>query len=409
MAIKSALLGLAGAGALIAAGTAPAAAGCAGVGNCDQGSVHSPAPWNSGFGPTTVHTGTPYDFMSSIRYQRAPHVEVTRIHGLGPVAGLKDTPRGNSGGCNAHATGYCYGHAGKPVSVELFNTPAPQPAPVFQPPVMQAPAVRAPVIQAPLFTPAPVPQERVVAVGRAAHPSEFIPRTYGSLDITPGIVHAPTSIVDRDPHRAQAALDRIAPGSVTPALSGVPIRHGVPYAAPYRLDPVPFAIPADRAPTGVVPGAYGQVNPSFGARPGASAPTVIPGPASLPSMPVPSFATPSVPVMQNSFVSAPAPQLPVLAGGASIPTGFPGAAGAPVPQADGTFASRVGADGTYWEQVSGVTALGNTVATSVICKRALPVQTVNPQVGVPFPVPVPVADNCAIPHDVRPYEARGRY
>ena len=379
MAIKSALLGVVGAGALSMAGVATAQAGCGGVGNCDTGSVHSQSFYGADYGPTTVRTGTPYDHMSSIRFQRAPHVQVTRIHGQGPVAGLSDAPRGNSGGCFAHATGYCYGHAGTPVDVELFQSQAP----VIQAPVVQAPVLTAPVVMAP-----PMPRERVVAVGRASDPSAFIPRTYGSLDITPGIVHAPTSIVDRDPQRAQAALDRIAPGSVTPALSGVPIRHGQPYAAPWRLDPVPFAIPADPAPTGVVPAA----------RP-------VPAPMMAPPMM-------AAPVMQGSFAPMPVMNAPVLAGG-SIPTGFPGAAGAPVPQADGTYASTVGADGTYWEKVSGPTAMGSTVATSVICKRKLPTQTVNPQVGVPYPVPVavpgPVVDSCDVPHALRPFEARGRY
>ena len=385
MAMKSALLGLAGAGALIAASTGSALAGCGGIGNCDPGGVvvgHATAP---DFGPATVMVGTPYDGNGSIRFQRAPHVEITRIHGLGPVPGLDDAPHGSSGGCNAHATGYCYGHKGTPVSVDLFG---PQ-APAFQP------MVQAPVVQAPLFT-APVQQERLVAVGKGYDPSKFAPRTYGSLAITPGIVHAPTSIVDRDPQRAQAVLDRVAPGSVTPALSGVPIRHGQPYAAPYRLDPVPFAIPADRAPTGVVPGGFRQALPS-GLPSGL--PSVLPGPASIPVMPAPGVV-PNAPVM--------APRMPVLAGG-SIPTGFPGAAGAPIPQADGTFASQVGADGTYWEKVSGVTTFGNTVATSVVCKRKLPTQVVNPQIGVPYPVPVPVHDGCDLPHHIRPFEAGRPY
>ena len=365
MAMKSALLGLAGAGALVVASAGLASAGCGGVGNCDTGSVHSTPFHAPDYGPSTVRSGTPYDYMSSIRFQRAPHVSVTRIHGQGPVPGLKDAPHGGVGGCFDHATGYCYANSSKPVSVELFGAPAP----AFQaPPVMARPVFAAPAL----------PRKRVVAVGKASPPSAFIPRQYGSTAITPGIVHAPTSIVDRDPGRAQAALDRIAPGSVTPALSGVPIRHGQPYAAPYRLDPVPFAVPADAAPRGVVPGAMP-----------AGIPAVPPGPRSIPIMPAPGFAAPAMP---------------------GLPTGL---AGAPVAQADGTYASRVGADGTYWEKVSGPTMLGSTVATSVICKRKLPTRTVTPQVGVPFPVPVPVpgpvVDACeGLPGHLHRYEG-GRY
>jgi len=52
-----------------------------------------------------------------------------------------------------------------------------------------------------------------------------------------------------------------------------------------------------------------------------------------------------------------------------------------------SFGPRVG----QWEKVSGPTAFGDTIATSVICKRKVPTRTVNPVVGVPVPVRVPVA------------------
>jgi len=75
-----------------------------------------------------------------------------------------------------------------------------------------------------------------------------------------------------------------------------------------------------------------------------------------------------------------------------------GQAGAPVLQHSGpmagSYGSSVGHDGTYWEKVSGPTSFGNTVATSVICKRKLPTQVVNPVIGVPTPVPVPVQQGC---------------
>ena len=383
MAIKSAIYGLLGATAFaaITAGTAQAGS-CGGVGNCDTGTVYTQSLYGADYGPTTVRGGTPYDRFSSINFQRAPHVEIMRIHGLSGPVGLDDAPHGNTGGCFGHAEGYCRGgHAAPaPLKVEMFGQPGL--------PVMPAPVLPAPVFAAPVAL-APLPTERVVAVGGGFDPSKFAPRTYGDLSITPGIVHAPTSIVDRDPGRAQAALDQIAPGSVTPALSGVPIRHGVPYAAPYRLDPVPNAVPADAPPAGVVPW-YNPGAPRIAASFGA-------------------------PVMSGSVVNVPAPGL-ALAGapmlGGTVPTGLPGAAGAPVLQADGTYASQVGVDGTYWEKVSGVTMFGDTVATSVICKRKLPTQTVNPVVGVPYPVPTPVpgpvVDVCDT-HPLKHYEGRARY
>ncbi len=56
----------------------------------------------------------------------------------------------------------------------------------------------------------------------------------------------------------------------------------------------------------------------------------------------------------------------------------------------------VASDGSYWEQVSGPTMFGNTLATKVVCKRQAPrpvlnaVRVVRPIVGVRYPVPVPV-------------------
>ncbi len=57
--------------------------------------------------------------------------------------------------------------------------------------------------------------------------------------------------------------------------------------------------------------------------------------------------------------------------------------------------SPVASDGTYWEQVSGPTLFGDTLATQVVCKRQAPVrqvQTVQVQRQVVRPIiPVPVA------------------
>lgn len=65
--------------------------------------------------------------------------------------------------------------------------------------------------------------------------------------------------------------------------------------------------------------------------------------------------------------------------------------GAPVQTGQGTYQSPVSGDGTYWEQTSGPTMIDGTMATKVLCKRALPRQVVNPVIGVPVPVPVTCA------------------
>ena len=57
--------------------------------------------------------------------------------------------------------------------------------------------------------------------------------------------------------------------------------------------------------------------------------------------------------------------------------------------------SSIDATGGYWEQVSGPTLFGDTLATQVVCRRQAPVQpvplrtqVVRPVIGVPTPVPV---------------------
>ena len=73
----------------------------------------------------------------------------------------------------------------------------------------------------------------------------------------------------------------------------------------------------------------------------------------------------------------------------SINTGQPST---PLSVGNGTFASNVAADGTYWEKTSGLTTFGDTVATQVICKRQLPRQVVNPVVPIPVAVPTRVVN-----------------
>ena len=107
--------------------------------------------------------------------------------------------------------------------------------------------------------------------------------------------------------------------------------------------------------------------------------------------------------LPGTFVSAPAMGRVTLPGtyasapamGMSMSAPMMGAqATAPVLTSNGTYASNVGADGTYWEKTSGPTFFGDTLATQVICKRQLPTQVVNPVVNVPYAVPTPVATTC---------------
>lgn len=71
-----------------------------------------------------------------------------------------------------------------------------------------------------------------------------------------------------------------------------------------------------------------------------------------------------------------------------------------------TATTPVDANGGYWEQVSGPTLFGNTVATQVICRRQAPVQPVQIQRQVVRPIiPVPVA----VPTYCRPGQVTNRY
>ncbi len=158
----------------------PAMAGGCGYGapvNCNAGVNVIPTEAPS-FGPMTVANNNPLGHLRTINFQRSPHVSITRIHGMAPTASLADAPSGFTGGCHPSSTQYCRANAGQPVSVQL-NTP---------------------------IAPAPVQQLRTW-VGKGYDPSKFAPRQYGDNTFTPGIAHIPTSIVDRSPINAQAALN----------------------------------------------------------------------------------------------------------------------------------------------------------------------------------------------------------
>ena len=295
----------------------PAVAGNCGYGNtnCDIGvNVIPSAP--ASFGPMTVNTVNPAGYMRSIDFQRAPNVSITRIHGLQNTANVADAPSGFTNGCYPTSTQYCRADVGTPVSVQLSA------------PVTAAPVVAAPVYQAPVIA---KPQ---TYVGQGYNASNFAPRQYGENTFTPGIAHIPTSIVDRDPVRADAALN-------SGRAIAQPIANG-------GVAPRPYQAPIYQAP-------------------------IVQAPVSTPYY-----------------------------GGTQ--------ATAPALTSNGTYASNVGSDGTYWEKVSGLTTFGDTIATEVICKRQLPQQTVNPVVPVPYAVPTPVPVVCnSVPTGINTQQNIARY
>ena len=209
-------------------------------------------------------------------------------------------------------------------------------------PVQVQMAPPAPVFQAPA-------QPVTVRVGGGYDPSKFAPRTYGDASLVPGIAYLPTSKVIRDPAAAQEVLDS---GRTRPQDVVVPGTGTAPHMGMVRQQPV-----------------YGGMNMQYGGFLPAQqmrAPGLMntQGLRLAPTRRGPSFGQPSAPVLQHSGPMA------------------------------GTYGSSVGSDGTYWEKTSGPTAFGNTIATQVICKRQLPRQVVNPIIGVPTPVPVPVQQGC---------------
>jgi len=315
------------------ASAAPAlAGGCMSGGpSCDMGvKVMPSAP--AQFGPMTVQTAHPMGHLRHVEFQRAPHVSITRVHGMMPTADLSDAPSGFTKGCHPTSTQYCRTDVGTPVSVDM------------------APA---PIVAAPYAAPAPVIAQPLRSyTGQGYDPSKFAPRQYGDASFVPGIAHVPTSYVDRSPSNAQAVLDAPAVGGVT-----------LPGTYSQRV-----TLPGTMSPS-MGMGSVGYSAPAMGrvTLPGTMAPSMAMGSVgySAPMMPAP----------------MPAPMMPAPMMG--------GQATAPVLTQNGTYASNVSADGTYWEKTSGPTMFGNTMATQVICKRKLPTQVVRPVVNVPYPVPTP--------------------
>ncbi len=325
------------AGLLSLSGTAQAGGNCAGP-DCNLGVQYIPGNAPS-FGPMTVSSSQPMGHLRTVNFQRAPHVNIMRVHGLRSTAALSDKPSGFTNSCHPQSTQYCR-QDGSAISVPA---PAPAvPAPVVQRPVMQAPIMPAPIVQAPVIQ-APAPRLRSY-VGQGFDASKFSPRQYGENTFTPGIAHIPTSIVDRSPENADRALNS---GRTVPQ----PIANGGVAPRPAMVSSVSTMNMSSNM----------VMQPRFARTMMRPAP-VMPRPMMAPMMAPRMAPTLSAPVMGLR------PSAPIL-------------------QGNGTYASSVGANGTYWEKVSGPTKLGGMNATQIICKRQLPQRVVNPVVGVPVPVP----------------------
>ena len=136
------------------------------------------------FDPIEIHTTQPMGHLRSVNISRAPHVNITRVHGRGETVGLTDAPSGFTQGCHPSSTNYCrqngLAQAASPVS-----------------------------FAAPIQT---------VSVAGSA------PRIYGSTGMVPGIAHIPTSIVNRDHATATAVLNS---GTIParPAVHGGTVPH----------------------------------------------------------------------------------------------------------------------------------------------------------------------------------------
>jgi len=352
--------------------------------NCSTNVVVSSSPAH--FDDMLVSVDQPMGHLRSIDYRRSPHVSITRIHGMGQTADLSDHPSAFTGTCAPESTQYC--RAGS------HSTPQPHvemSAPVIAAPMIAAPVAapvyRAPVMAAPIVA-QPQPVLRQWTASYDDNPARFTPRQYGSLDFVPGIAHVPSSWVDRDPARAQAALNASGAGGIAPGPQIGLSR--IPDGTPGPMIPITqFMGPRPVQPGSIVQPGPASMSPPQTVITRAIVPSgqVMPmPPLPAPVMPAPIMPAPiaQAPIVQAPVMSAPVAQAPMPVGG------FPATPPAPVKTSNGLYASGVAADGTYWEKVSGPTRFGDTIATQVICKRALPTETINPVVGVPTPVPYPV-------------------
>ena len=343
-ALKTTLLCVSGLGLFTA--NSPAYAGGCGLG-VNPALCQTGVNVNPGTGPVfdnmNVNVHQPMGFLRSVDYQRAPNVSITRVHGLTDSAGLSDFPSAFSNGCHPTSTAYCREDKGVPVNVQ-FNTPQVQAAPTFN--------------FAPAYNFAPTLAPRIVATGGGYDPSKFIPRQYGEFSFTPGTAYIPTSRVNRNP--ADAARVLAENGYSTDAYpTGNYSAGNINLSAPLASSNVSFAAAA----------------PNFN--------TLAGGPA-----PLYGAQTGQVPQGASYLGSVVTGQ--TTTGGASTPSG--------------NAITGVDGSGGYWEQVSGLTRFGDTIATSVVCRRQAPqttAQVVSPVYGVPQAVPTPVPYYVDVPYKVR--------
>lgn len=298
--------------------------------NCAPSVVTHPAP-SLNVDPMHVYANGPMGHLRTVQYLGTPSVNITRVHGTHNAPMLSDAPSGFTGGCTPESTQYC-------------RQSAPTAMPQIAQPVVQQPYIATPAPQ----IVAPQPTERIVAIGGGYDPSKFIPRTYGSNELTPGIAHIPTSIVDRSHANATAVLN----GGMTqpqPIVSGGTVPH----------------------------------------------PSMMTGSVAR-SVTMP-------PTMSRSITMPPTRS---YSGGNVI-----GSVSNMVPMAPQTnvYPGSMNSNGTYYEKVSGPTTMGGMQATQVICARQAPqVRVQSPIIGVPSPVPTPVPSVCqSVP--VGPMAPSGRY
>jgi len=191
-----------------------------------------------------------------------------------------------------------------------------------------------------------------------------------------------------------------APSYSAPTFSA-PSYSAPSYSAPVISAPRTVAIGGGYDPSKFIPRVYGDntltpgiahVPTSFVDRSPINAANALAaagygsnsyGSMNLSSMPSTSYSASSIITSPVSSVSS-----PTISSASSNPT------------------TPVDSTGGYWEQVSGLTMFGDTVATSVVCRRQAPapqpqVRVVRPVVGVPQAVPTPVPYFVDVPVKVR--------
>lgn len=213
---STAIAGVCGVGSLCQAPVAPmASAPCASVsGNsgpdCSVPVIVGKAPAVS-VDPVHVNQYQGMDYLRSVHISQNPRVNITRVHNQRETVSLTDAPSAFTGGCEPGSTSYCRKELSPIIAAPLKPT-----APVVAAPIVSAPIVHAPVVSAP----------HIIAQGAMPNPANRTSRIYGAgQHFVPGIVHAPTSLIDRDPARAQAALNATGKGGQVPH-PGLVFHHG---------------------------------------------------------------------------------------------------------------------------------------------------------------------------------------